>query len=74
MGGKDGLLLTDVVQLLFILTANGGFPGGSGTTIRYNTQITHYTNNPTIKRNTSHKTEHTINTLHRMNATHNMGP
>jgi hypothetical protein len=42
-------------------------PGGSGTTIRHNTQITHITqNNTTIKQNTAHKTTHTINTLHRM--------
>jgi hypothetical protein len=49
------------------LTANGFSPGGSGTTIRHNTQITHITqNNTTIKRNTEHKTTHTINTLNRM--------
>jgi hypothetical protein len=42
--------------------------GGSGTTIRHNIQTTHITqNNTTIKRNTLHKTTHTINTLHRMN-------
>jgi hypothetical protein len=35
---------------LFILTANGVLPVGSGT-IRHNTQ-----NNRTIKRNTAHKT------------------
>jgi hypothetical protein len=42
--------------LLFILTANGLLPGGSGTTIRHNTQITH-----TPQNNTSHsnKTQHT---------------
>jgi hypothetical protein len=28
---------------LFILTANGFLPSGSGTTIRHNTQITHHT-------------------------------
>jgi hypothetical protein len=44
----------------FILTANGFLPGGSGTTVRHNTQITHITqNNTTIKRNTAHKTTHT---------------
>jgi hypothetical protein len=43
------------------------FTGGSGTTIRHNTQTTHITqNNTTLKRNTAHKTTHTINTLHRM--------
>jgi hypothetical protein len=29
--------------LLFISTANGYLPSGSGTTIRHNTQITHIT-------------------------------
>jgi hypothetical protein len=57
IGIQDILLL-----LLFILTANGFLPGGSGYTIRYNKQITHITqNNTTIKRNTAHKTTHTIN-------------
>jgi hypothetical protein len=51
-----------VVLLLFILTAYGFLPGGSGTTLRHTTQI-----NRTIKRNIVHKTTHTINTLHRMN-------
>jgi hypothetical protein len=60
-GGDEELLL------LFILTSNGYSPGGSGTTIRHNTQITHITqNNTTIKQNTAHKTTHTINTLDRM--------
>jgi hypothetical protein len=36
------------IYLLFILTANGFLPGGSRTTIRHNTQITH------IKQNTHH--------------------
>jgi hypothetical protein len=55
--------------LLFILTANGFLPGGSGNTIRHNKQITHITqNNIAIKRNTAHKTTHTKkDTLHRMN-------
>jgi hypothetical protein len=60
-----------LLLLLFILTANGFLPGGSGTTIRHNKQITHITqNNTTIKRNTAHKTTHTVNTLHRMNTTY----
>jgi hypothetical protein len=47
---------------IFILTANGFSPGGSGTTIRHNTQTTHITqNNTTIKRNTVHKNTHTHN-------------
>jgi hypothetical protein len=50
-----------LLLLLFILTANGFLPGGSGNTIRHNKQITHITqNNATIKRNTAHKTTHTI--------------
>jgi hypothetical protein len=53
--------------IIIYLTANGASPGGSGTTIKHNTQTTHITqNNTTIKRNTVHKTTHTINTLHRM--------
>jgi hypothetical protein len=58
-----------LLLLLFILTANGFLPGGSGYTIRHNKQITHITqNNTTIKRNTAHKTTHTIkDTVHRMN-------
>jgi hypothetical protein len=46
--------------LLFILTANGFLPSGSGNTIRHNKKLTHITqNNTTIKRNTAHKTTHT---------------
>jgi hypothetical protein len=42
--------------LLFILTANGFLPGGSGTTVKHNTN------------NTAHKTTQTIkDTLHTMN-------
>jgi hypothetical protein len=45
--------------LLFILTANGFLPSGSGTTVGHNTQITHITqNNTTLKQNTAHKTTH----------------
>jgi hypothetical protein len=44
--------------LLIILTANGFSPGGSGTTIRHNTQ-----NNTTIKRNAVHKVKANQNTL-----------
>jgi hypothetical protein len=57
--------------ILFILTANGFLLCGSGYTIRHNKQITYSyitQNNTTIKRNTAHKTTHTIkDTLHRMN-------
>jgi hypothetical protein len=64
---KANLLLGGT--LLFILTANGVLPGGSGNTIRHNKQVTHITqNNTMIKRNTAHETTHTIkDTLHRMN-------
>jgi hypothetical protein len=34
------VLVTDTLLLLFILTANGFSPGGSGTTIRHNTHHT----------------------------------
>jgi hypothetical protein len=50
-----------LLLLLLFITANGFSPGGSGTTIRHNTQITHITQN-----NTTHKSTHTI---HRMNTT-----
>jgi hypothetical protein len=65
--GKALLLL--LLLLLIILTANGFLPGGSGNKIRHKKQITHITqNNTTIKRNTAHKTTHTMkDTLHRMN-------
>jgi hypothetical protein len=53
--------ITGTTLLLFILTTNGDLPGASGNTIRHNKQITHITqNNIRIKRNTAHKTAHTI--------------
>jgi hypothetical protein len=59
--------LRNILLLFLFLAANGFSPGGSGTPVRHDTQITHITqNNTTIKRNTAHKTTHTINTLHRM--------
>jgi hypothetical protein len=45
--------------LLFILTANGFLPGGSGNTIRQNKQITNITQNNNTEGNTAHKTTHT---------------
>jgi hypothetical protein len=42
--------------IIIILTANGFLPGGSGITIRRNTQITHITQNNTPH---SNKTQHT---------------
>jgi hypothetical protein len=49
-----------ILLLLFILTANGVSPGGSGTTIRYNTQTTHITQNNTQRSNaTQHTKQHT---------------
>jgi hypothetical protein len=59
-----------LLLLLFILTANGILPGGSGTTIRHSTQIIHIAQNntPHRKQNTAHKTTQTIkDTLHIMN-------
>jgi hypothetical protein len=53
------------ILLLFFLTANGVLPGGSGTTIRYNTQVTHITQNNTPR---SNKTQHTK--LHKQLRTH----
>jgi hypothetical protein len=41
---------------LSILTANGFLLGGSGTTVRHNTQIAH----TTFKQNAAHKTPQTI--------------
>jgi hypothetical protein len=62
--------IEQLAKLLFILAANGVLPGGSGSTIRHNTQITLITqNNTTIKRSTAHKTTRTINTRYRMNTT-----
>jgi hypothetical protein len=49
------LTLLTYYYYLFILTANGFLPGGSGATIKHNKQITHITqNNTMIKRNTAH--------------------
>jgi hypothetical protein len=46
-------------KCLFILTAIGVLLGGSGTTIRQNTQIKHITQNNTPRSNkTGHKTTH----------------
>jgi hypothetical protein len=51
-----------IIIYLFILTANGFLPSGSGTTIRHNTQIT------------SHKTTHHSQTKHStQNYTNNKG-
>jgi hypothetical protein len=56
----------DIVKnlLLFILTANGFLPGGSGTTIRHNTQITHITQNNTPRSNTQNYTHNKGHTTH----------
>jgi hypothetical protein len=45
--------------LIFILTANGFSPGGSGTTIRHNTQTTHITQNNTRSNETQYTKIHT---------------
>jgi hypothetical protein len=50
------IIIIIIIIYLFILTANGVLPGGSGTVIRYNTQIAHITQNNTPH---SNKTQHT---------------
>jgi hypothetical protein len=45
-----------IIIYLFIFTANGVLPGGSGNTIGHNTQITHTTQNNTPR---SNETQHT---------------
>jgi hypothetical protein len=63
---KHITVVTGFFKLLFILTANWFSPGGSGTTVRHNTQTIYITqNNTTIKRNTAHKTTRN-NTLQKM--------
>jgi hypothetical protein len=47
------------VLLLFILTANGFVPGGSGNTIRHNTQ-----NNTAHSNKTAHKITKTIKDIY----------
>jgi hypothetical protein len=56
------------ILLLFILTANGYLPGGSGNTrtIRHNKQITNVTQNNTTIKKTANYT-YIKDTLHRMN-------
>jgi hypothetical protein len=63
MSGALHLLLFLFIYL-FILTANGFLHSGSGTTIRYNTQITLITQNITHHAQTKHSTQ---------NYTHNRG-
>jgi hypothetical protein len=57
-----------VLLLLFILTANGVLPGGIGTTIRHNIQITHVTQNGTPHSNKHSTQNYTNNKGH---TTHN---
>jgi hypothetical protein len=40
-----------IIIIIIILTADGFLPGGSDTTIRHNTQITHITQNNTTHSN-----------------------
>jgi hypothetical protein len=42
LGSDKNIIL---LLLLYILAANWFLPGGTGTTIRHNTQITHITQN-----------------------------
>jgi hypothetical protein len=54
-------LLFLITISLFILTANGFLPGGSGTTVRYNTQkYIYHKKQTTPKQNTVHKTTEAI--------------
>jgi hypothetical protein len=58
--------------LLSIWTANGGLPGGTGTTISHNTQkYTYHTKqHTTLKQNTAHKATQTLkDTLQTMDTT-----
>jgi hypothetical protein len=43
--------------IIIILTANEFLPGGSGSTIRHNTQITHTTQNNTPRSNETQRTK-----------------
>jgi hypothetical protein len=47
------IIIIFIILPVFILNANGFLLGGSGTTIRHNTQITHITQN-----NTPHSNKH----------------
>jgi hypothetical protein len=47
-----------IILLLFILTANGFLPGGNGTTIRRNTQITHHAETKHSTQNYTNIKEH----------------
>jgi hypothetical protein len=49
----------NLIYDIFILTANGFSPGGSGTTIRHNTQTTHITQNNTTINETQYTKIHT---------------
>jgi hypothetical protein len=50
-----------LLLLLFISIVNGFLPGGSGTKIRYNTQIKHTTKIPNLAE-TKHSTQNYTNT------------
>jgi hypothetical protein len=56
-------LIICYIVLLFIVTANGFLPGGSGTTIRHNTQITHITQNYRNNKGHTTHTECNANTI-----------
>jgi hypothetical protein len=47
-----------IIIYIFILTANGFLPGGSGTTVRHNTQIPHITQNNTRLKQIKHTKLH----------------
>jgi hypothetical protein len=52
-----------LLLLLLILTANGFLPGGSGTTIRRNTQLTYITQNYTNSKGHTTQNEYNANTV-----------
>jgi predicted metalloprotease len=69
-GNRDAMFIIIIIIIIiiiyvFILNADEFLPGGSGTTVRHNTQITH----TTLKQNTAHKTKQTKKDLLHTNNT-----
>jgi hypothetical protein len=62
-------IIPSIINIIIYLNCKWVLPGGSGTTIRHNTQITHITQiTHHTQTNTAHKTTQTIKeTLHTMN-------
>jgi hypothetical protein len=66
MGKKrswPNLSIIYILLLLLILTENGFLPGGNGTTIRHNTQITHITQNYINNKGDTTHNEYNTNTI-----------